>query len=300
MNRELKTIEPTTVQRWTVSDMEVMAERVAKSGFFGMTAPQVFALMLVCDAEGVHPGKAVFRYHVIQGRPAMRADAMLADFMRVGGSVDWITESDDREKCEAVFTHPKTAPKGKTIRFTMEDARIAGLLDKTNKDGSPNMWHKYAPSMMRARVVSIATRMLAPGIVAGLYTPEEVGDMAIETTATITVEAPGSREHHAVNHDNKTGHGSGAYAPPDQVAAYSEWIRTTCEDINTKWLEYLTDKKTGEIRGKAPGEIINPWQLSAHLLKFAKTKNWVDAPDDVRRTTGQVRRYRLGSMPARD
>jgi hypothetical protein len=283
MSRELKPTESTAIQKWTVADMELMAANVAKSGFFGMTAAQVFALMLVCDAEGVHPGRAVFRYHVIQGRPAMRADAMLADFMRVGGSVEWLTESDDREKCEAVFTHPKTAPKGKIIRFTMEDAKIAGLLDKVNKDGSPNMWHKYAPNMMRARVVSIATRMLAPGIVAGLYTPEEIGDMVPEASGTeMIARVVETKEHHAVNHDNQTGFGSGAYAPPDQVEVYQKWIENTCVDINTKWLEHIVDKHTGEIQGKCPAELIGVWQLSGHLLKFAKMRNWVDVPEEIR------------------
>lgn len=275
MNRELKTVDPAPAERWTIADLEVMADRVAKSRLFGLDASQAFTLMLMAHAEGIHPAKAVQRYHVIQGRPAMRADAMLADFLRIGGSVKWLTESDDREKCEAVFSHARTAPEGKTIRFTIEDARIAGLL------GNPT-WQKYAPSMMRARVTSIAVRMLAPGIVAGLYTPEEVSDMAIEATATVMPVTPVAPEHHAVNHDNQTGHGSGAYAPPDQVQAYSHWIATTCEDINIKWLENVVDKHTGEIIGKAPAELVSTWQLSGHLLKFAKGKGWVDAPEDVR------------------
>ena len=269
MKNELKTIEPAT-ERWTVQDLEVMADRVAKSRLFGLDASQAFTLMLLCQSEGLHPAKAVQRYHVIQGRPAMRSDAMLADFLKIGGTVKWITESDDREKCEALFAHPKFAPEGKAIRFSMDDAKAAGLL------GNPT-WQKYAPAMMRARVASIGIRMLAPGIVAGLYTPEEVSDMAaIETTATVVPE------HHAVNHPNDTGHGSGAYAPPDQVAAYSEWIRATCEDINSKWLDSVTDKHTGEIRGSAPADLINTWQLSGHLLKFAKGKKWVDVPEEIR------------------
>ena len=127
--------------------------------------------MLLAQSEGIHPIKAVQRYHVIQGRPAMKADAMLADFQQAGGSVEWLTESDDKLKCEALFKHPKHAPAGKTIRFGMDDAKTAGLDKK-------EIWKQYPSSMMRARVVSIGIRMIMPGIVAGLYTSEEVADMA--------------------------------------------------------------------------------------------------------------------------
>jgi hypothetical protein len=265
-------------QDWSVQDLEVMADRVAKSKLFGLDASQAFTLMLLCQAEGIHPAKAVQRYHVIQGRPAMKADAMLADFLRIGGTVHWNTESDDREKCEAIFTHPKFAPDGKSVRFSMADAKIAGLTGNST-------WQKYPSNMLRARVVSNGVRMIAPGIVAGLYTPEEVSDFSppwskeeLLDEATV-VEV---KEHHAVNHPNETGYGSGAYASPAQVKAYCDWVGMTCDEINAKWLDFLTDKKTGEISGKAPAEIVTYWQLSGHLLKFAVQKQWVNAPEESR------------------
>jgi Rad52/22 family double-strand break repair protein len=88
--------------------------------------------------------------------------------------------------------------------------------------------------------------------------------------------------HHAINYPNQTGHGSGAYAPPDQVKEYCDWVGQMCDIVNARWLDYLTDKKTGEISGKAPAEIVNYWQLSGHLLKFAKANKMVNAPDEQR------------------
>ena len=274
MKTELQTIEQ--ADRCSIQDIEIMADRVAKSGLFGLNPAQAFTLMCLCQAEGIHPIKAVQRYHVIQGRPAMKADAMLADFLRIGGTVKWVTESDDRDKCEAIFTHPKFAPDGKSVRFGIVDAKTAGLT------GNPT-WQKYPANMLRARVVSTGVRMIAPGIVAGLYTPEEVADFdPIEATATIEPQKREVLEHHAVNHDNATGHGSGAYANPDKVKAYQEWIQSTCDEVNSRWLDFLTDKNTGEISGKAPGYLIDVWQLSGHLLKYAKQKKWVDTPEEIR------------------
>ncbi len=260
----------TEIQLFGVADIQQMAASVAKSRLFGLDEAQCFTLMLLAQSEGIHPIKAVQRYHVIQGRPAMRADAMLADFQKLGGTVEWLTESDDREKCEAVFRHGKHAPDGKTIRFGMSDAKAAGL---ANKD----IWKAYPSSMLRARVVSIGIRMIMPGIVAGLYTEEEAGSF-IEPIEVQGREVP---EHHAINHDNDTGHGSGAYAPPEVVAAYQSFILSTVEEVNQKWLDAITDAH-GEIVKDADGTISNEWELSGHLLKWAKSQDWVKTPLEVR------------------
>src|SRR5271166_251508 len=102
-------------ERWSVSDLKVVAKEAADSKMFGLTESQAFMLMQLAEAEGIHPVKALQRYHISrQGKPIMKAEAALADFLKRGGSVQWITESDDREKCEAVFSHPRLCPDGKT------------------------------------------------------------------------------------------------------------------------------------------------------------------------------------------
>ena len=62
----------TEIQTFAVPDMQTMAASVAKSRLFGLDEAQAFTLMLLAQSEGIHPVKAVQRYHVIQGRPAMR------------------------------------------------------------------------------------------------------------------------------------------------------------------------------------------------------------------------------------
>ena len=59
------------------TDMSQMAEAIAKSGLFGMKdTNSVLALMAVAQAEGMHPATAARDFHIIQGRPALKADAM--------------------------------------------------------------------------------------------------------------------------------------------------------------------------------------------------------------------------------
>jgi len=88
-----------------VADIERMAGAVARSGLFGVkTQEQAMALMLIAQAEGMHPAIAARDYHIIQGRPALKADAMLARFQQAGGKVEWREYTDT--KVIGVFSHP--------------------------------------------------------------------------------------------------------------------------------------------------------------------------------------------------
>jgi hypothetical protein len=145
-----------------------MANAVAKSGLFGMKTPeQAMALMLVAQAEGYSPALAARDYHIIQGRPALKADAMLARFQMAGGKVEWVTYTDTEVK--ATFSHAQGGSI--TLSWTFAQAARIGLTSKDN-------WKNYPRAMLRARVISEGIRTVYPGCVVGVYTPEEVSDFA--------------------------------------------------------------------------------------------------------------------------
>ena len=152
-------------------DMERMALAIAKSGLFGMKTPeQALALMSIAQAEGMHPASAARDYHVIQGRPALKCDAMLARFQAAGGRVEWTAYTD--QKVAAKFSHPQ----GGTVEIDWDQprAKAAGLLNKEN-------WKSYPRQMLRARVISEGVRTVFPGATGVMYTAEEVQDMVDET-----------------------------------------------------------------------------------------------------------------------
>ena len=149
-----------------IADIERMAGAIAKSGFFGVkTVEQAVALMLIAQAEGLHPAIAARDYNVIQGRPALKADAMLARFQQAGGSVNWTELTDKR--VSATFTHPQGGSV--SIDWDMARAKAAGL------DGKDN-YKKWPRQMLRARCISEGIRTVYPGVLSGMYTPEEVQD----------------------------------------------------------------------------------------------------------------------------
>ena len=145
-----------------------MAQSVAASNLFGMKDPnQAMALMLIAQAEGMHPALAARDYHVINGRPALKADAMLARFQQAGGKVEWKKYTDTA--VSALMSHPSGGSV--EIEWTMEMAQRAGLTRNPT-------WKSYPRQMLRARVISEGIRTVFPGVAVGVYTPEEVGDMA--------------------------------------------------------------------------------------------------------------------------
>lgn len=148
------------------SEVQAMAEVAAGSKMFGFKNPQeAMAIMLLCQAENLHPAVAMRDYHVIQGRPALKADAMLARFQQAGGSVNWKDYTD--EKVTGVFSHP--AGGTLEVSWTLAKAKAIGIANKDN-------WRNYPRAMLRARVASEGIRSVYPGCVVGVYTPEEVQD----------------------------------------------------------------------------------------------------------------------------
>ena len=148
-------------------DMQQMAKAIADSRLFGLTdVNQVLALGMVAQAEGHAFATAARDYHVIQGRPALKADAMMARFQSAGGKVNWEVYTD--EKVTGIFSHPNGGSLA--VTWTLDQARSIGLV----KPGSG--WQKFPRAMLRSRCISEGIRSVYPGSVTGFYSPEEVAD----------------------------------------------------------------------------------------------------------------------------
>ena len=112
-----------------LSDITQMAEVAASSKMFGFKNPQeAMAIMLLCQAENLHPAIAMRDFHIIQGRPALKADAMLARFQQAGGSVQWKDYTD--EKVTGVFSHPSGGSL--EVSWSLAQAKSSGIANKDN------------------------------------------------------------------------------------------------------------------------------------------------------------------------
>jgi len=150
-----------------VDQIQIMAQAVAKSNLFGVqTADQAMALMLIAQAEGMHPAIAARDYHIIKGRPALKADALLARFQMAGGKVEWKDYADDM--VTGVFSHP--AGGSLSVTWTIAQAKNIGLVRPDSG------WVKYPRAMLRSRCISEGIRAVYPSCAVGTYTVEEVQD----------------------------------------------------------------------------------------------------------------------------
>jgi hypothetical protein len=157
-------------------EMQQMAKAIADSRLFGLTdINQVLALGMVAQAEGHAFATAARDYHVIQGRPALKADAMMARFQAAGGKVNWEVYTDER--VTGSFSHPNGGSL--SVTWTIEQARSIGLV----KPGSG--WQKFPRAMLRSRCISEGIRSVYPGSVTGFYSPEEVADFEPPKTRDI-------------------------------------------------------------------------------------------------------------------
>jgi len=150
----------------SLDEMQAFAEAAVKSKFYGFASvDQMLPLMIIAQSEGRSFASVVQEYSVIQGRPALKAESMLARFQKAGGHISWKELSDTR--CAAVFSHPQCDPV--EVDWDMDRARQAGLAGR-------GPWKTYPRAMLKARVISDGVRTAYPACLGGMYTPEEVSD----------------------------------------------------------------------------------------------------------------------------
>jgi hypothetical protein len=261
----------------TVDQIQTMANAVVKSQLFGMkTVEQATALMLIAQAEGYHPALAARDYHIIQGRPTLKAETMMARFQQQGGKVEWKVLTD--EEVTATFSHPSGGSA--TITWTFEQARKAGLTGKDN-------WKNYPRAMLRARVVSEGIRTVFPGVVLGVYTPEEVQDIPTQPKSRDmgTVDVVEVVEEEKVDHPFSLFLADGSvYKGYPDFPEYMEGIRSMVAKItnSTKFTEEEKKQKITSLLTANSKQIDSLPALSKVQLKAALIGEGSNLPNAIR------------------
>ncbi len=214
----------TTTQRMPFEQMLKLAEAFADSSMFGFkSTSDALALMAIAEAEGRHPAIIARDYHIVLGRPTLKADAMLARFQSSGGTVRWIKL--DETEAEGEFSHPRGGSI--TLKWTLEMAKKAGVLKQDSG------WTKYPRAMLRARVSSEAIRAIYPEVICGSHTEDEVREIVEKDITPESDEKKMSKQsfiemkaHQATarsaNVIESVNEGSTETVEPDKELKYSE------------------------------------------------------------------------------
>ncbi len=217
MSTELARREDTlAVGEWQM--MKDQATVLVRTGFLPAsikTAEQAMAIMLTGKELGIPPMQALRGVHVIQGTPAIKPELMLALCVKRIPGFKYNFGVCDANSATFVCSRPEMS-EPYTSTFTMEDAKRAGLTNNPT-------WSKYPANMLRWRAVGNALHIVAPDVLVGVYTPEEMG--AVVDANGEVIEAPEPVVTVVVDAESATGVDTGP-SPEDQVRAE---IKNVCK-----------------------------------------------------------------------
>lgn len=211
-----------------------MAQIVAKSRLAPsiQTPEAAFVVMALGADMGMSLSQSLRGIQVIDGKASPTADCLVACVLN-SGKAEYFTEIETTPDHSTWETRRKGESKPRRSTFTMEDARLAGLV----RPGSG--WAKFPQRMLKARAKAFLVRDVYPDLTLGLYTPEELQDVAAEhepIRAQVVVESV-----------------TAAPAEPERVAP--PWAHAIAEAQDVK---SLRDAANSLAREGIPGAEIKP------------------------------------------
>ena len=164
-NRQFDLSPQTFEQALTFSKYLADSDLVPKD-FKGKPANCLIAMQWGMEL-GLKPLQALQNLAVINGRPALWGDAVLA-IVRSSPLCEYVNESDDGETATCRVKRKGEPEQVRT--FSMDDARKAGL---TGKQGP---WTSYPRRMRQMRARAFALRDVFPDVLRGMPVAEELMD----------------------------------------------------------------------------------------------------------------------------
>jgi hypothetical protein len=169
-----------------------IAAAAAESGFapkaFNNNKAAIFVAMAMGMEIGIRPLAAIRTIAVINGRPSLWGDAILAKAME-SPNFESIEETmaGKGDDLTATCVIKRKGQPPKTVNFSVADAKVAKLW---GKDGP---WTQYPKRMLEMRARQFAIRDRFPEMLMGIISREEAEDLGPEHV-TATVITPPTRE----------------------------------------------------------------------------------------------------------
>jgi hypothetical protein len=176
-----------------MSEVYAFAKTIAESTFCPKDmrgrAGDVIAAIQLGSELGMSPMAALQGICVINGRPSLYGDALLALVLAQPDVIDVVEEYDDKTRTASctVIRQRGTRERSTTRTFSMDDAVKAKLASKTGP------WTDYPKRMQAMRARSWALRDSCPDILRGMIAHEEAQDIPQQLQATVVQEVPRSK-----------------------------------------------------------------------------------------------------------
>ena len=157
----------------TLDDVARVAGIAARSGLARVSKPEEAAIILMTGMElGLTPMQSLRGIYIVEGRPVLAADTMVAIVTRSGACRYWRTIETSAERCTIETQRVDDATIYRRA-WTLDDAKRAGLVGK-------GTWAKYPAAMLRHRCAADLAREVYPEILLGMYDPDEISTDGID------------------------------------------------------------------------------------------------------------------------
>lgn len=159
-----------------------MGKQLAYSGMLGLKKPeQGTTMLMLCMTEQLTPLAVFQKFHMMEdGKLSIKADWALARFREIGGKYKILKDGSDNEQASYEFSYQGNT---QVFSYSMDDARLEELVKPKSR------WVKNPSSMLRARVITGGVRLVAPEVMAGFYSSEELEGQSDATTTPAATSA---------------------------------------------------------------------------------------------------------------
>ncbi len=282
----------------TMEEAMEFSKILAKSGMVPKAYQDKPTDIMVCVQWGMElglaPMQALQNIAVINGRPSVYGDAAMAlvQASPVCEGVDESIEGEGTPNPVAVCIARRKGRNPVTVRFSVEDAKRAGLWGKTGP------WQAYPKRMLQMRARGFALRDAFPDVLKGLITAEEAEDYPAEANPKEKDITP-----------QKPANPLDVIAPPALPEPEPEPVPVEAVVVD----DYVPDLNESDLQNDsaesaeppAESDVVAEWPLMVpdtnnpeappKLLSSYKTqKEWQDAYEDLADKTAMA-----GKRPAR-
>jgi hypothetical protein len=171
----------------TIGEATELAERLSKSALLPKAMqgkmPDVLVTILAGQEMGLSPMASLRNFHVIEGKPVLSADGMVA-LVLGSGKAAYFDRVEETETSVTYETLRVGSQKPRRCTWTLAMAKAAALQVKDN-------WRLYPRAMLAARAKAELARDVYPDVIAGCYTEDEAQDWTADAIdAEIVSETP--------------------------------------------------------------------------------------------------------------
>lgn len=137
-----------------------------------VSTADVFVTIMAGRDFGWSPMQSLRGIYVVEGKPSLASDAMVA-IAKTSGKCKYFRLIQSDAKSATYETHRDGDPEPVRMSFTIAEAEIAGLLAKKGP------WHSYPARMLRNRAKSILCKEVYEDIFFGTYEADEAAEIDV-------------------------------------------------------------------------------------------------------------------------